>query len=65
MKADDEVKVPVLIVGGGGCGLSSSFMLSNLGIKHVLVEAYSATAHIPKASFLNQRTAEVTDQHGI
>src|SRR5665213_3211278 len=60
-----EVEVPVLIVGGGGCGLVSSIMLSNLGVDHVLVEAHPATAHLPKASLLNQRTAEILDQHGV
>ena len=61
----EEVRIAILIVGGGGCGLVSSIMLSNLGIEHVLVEAHPATAHLPKASLLNQRTAEILDQHGV
>jgi 2,4-dichlorophenol 6-monooxygenase len=31
-------ETPVLIVGGGGCGLSASIFLSNLGVEHLLVE---------------------------
>jgi 2,4-dichlorophenol 6-monooxygenase len=60
-----EIKVPVIVVGGGGCGLAASIMLSNLGVEHVLFESHPATAHLPKASLLNQRTAEILDQHGI
>ena len=59
------IEIPVLVVGGGGCGLVSSIMLSNLGVKHVLVESHPTTAHLPKASLLNQRTAEILDQHGV
>lgn len=61
----EEVEIPVLIIGGGGCGLASSIMLSNLGIDHVLVESHPVTAHLPKASLLSQRTAEILDQHGV
>jgi hypothetical protein len=32
------VETPVLIVGGGGCDLSASIFLSNLGVEHLLVE---------------------------
>lgn len=63
--SEARIRVPVLIVGGGGCGLACSSMLSNLGIDHVLVESHTTTAVQPKASLLNQRTAEILDQHGI
>jgi len=56
---------PVLIVGGGGCGLSTSIFLSNLGVEHLLVERRDTTSHLPKAHYLNQRTMEVFRQHGI
>lgn len=59
------IEVPVLIIGGGGCGLSASIFLSNLGVKHVLVESHSTTSHLPKAHYLNQRTLEVFRQHGV
>ncbi len=57
--------VPVLIVGGGGCGLTSSIFLSNLGVEHLLVERHPSTSHLPKAHYLNQRTMEVLRQHGV
>jgi 2,4-dichlorophenol 6-monooxygenase len=59
------VDTSVLIIGGGGCGLSSSIFLSNLGVEHVLVERHSSTSILPKAHYLNQRTMEVYRQHGI
>lgn len=55
----------VLVIGGGGCGLSSSIFLSNLGVDHLLVERHPGTAIWPKAHYLNQRTMEVYRQHGI
>jgi 2,4-dichlorophenol 6-monooxygenase len=60
-----DVEVPVLIVGGGGCGLSTSIFLSNLGVDHLLVERHPTTSHLPKAHYLNQRTMEVFRQHGV
>lgn len=59
------IDTDVLVVGGGGCGLSSSIFLSNLGVDHVLVERHPGTAIWPKAHYLNQRTMEVYRQHGI
>lgn len=38
-----EIEVPVLIVGGGGCGLASSLFLSRQGIRS-LVDACLRTA---------------------
>lgn len=57
--------VPVLIIGGGGCGLSASIFLSDLDVDHVLVERHPTTSHLPKAHYLNQRTLEVYRQHGV
>ncbi|PVI00865.1 putative phenol monooxygenase [Periconia macrospinosa] len=59
------VRVPVLIVGGGGCGLVASSILSNLAVAHVLVEAHPSTSNLPKAHILNQRTAEILSQHQL
>ncbi|MCO5975045.1 FAD-dependent monooxygenase [Actinoallomurus soli] len=59
------VEVPVLIVGGGGCGLSASIFLSDHGIGHLLVERHADTSRIPKAHYLNQRTMEIYRQHGL
>ncbi|WP_141579085.1 FAD-dependent monooxygenase [Actinomadura sp. WMMA1423] len=59
------VEVPVLIVGGGGCGLSASNFLSDHGVGHLLVERHPDTSEIPKAHYLNQRTMEIFRQHGL
>ena len=60
-----EIEVPVLIIGGGSCGLTTSILLSDMGIEHLLVERHPTTSHLPKAHYLNQRTMEVFRQHGI
>ncbi len=59
------IEVPVLIVGGGGCGLSASVFLSDHGVGHLLVERHADTSKIPKAHYLNQRTMEIFRQHGL
>lgn len=60
-----DLKVPVLIVGGGGCGLSASLFLSELGVSSLLVERHQGTSHLPKAHYLNQRTMEILRQFGV
>ncbi|MGW0497293.1 FAD-dependent monooxygenase [Streptomyces sp. NPDC003007] len=60
-----DIQVPVLVVGGGGCGLSSSIFLSNLGVEHLLIERHDSTSILPKAHYLNQRTMEAFRQHGV
>lgn len=57
-------EVPVLIVGGGS-GLTSSILLSDLGIDSLLIERRDATSHMPKAGAHNQRTMEIFRRHGI
>lgn len=59
------IEVPVLIVGGGGCGLSASVFLSDHGVGHLLVERHSETSRMPKAHYLNQRTMSIFRQHGL
>jgi 2,4-dichlorophenol 6-monooxygenase len=60
-----DLDVPVLIVGGGGCGLSASIFLSELGVESLLVERHDGTSHLPKAHYLNQRTMEIFRQYGV
>ena len=60
-----DLEVPVLIVGGGSCGLTSSLLLSDFGIDHLLIERHASTSILPKAHYLNQRTMEVFRQHGV
>jgi 2,4-dichlorophenol 6-monooxygenase len=61
--AADE-NVPVLIVGGGGAGLTASMLLARQGIEHLLVSARATTSDLPKAHVLNQRAMEVLDDVG-
>jgi 2,4-dichlorophenol 6-monooxygenase len=58
-------EVDVLIVGGGGCGLSAAVMLADLGVSALLVERHPGTAIMPKAHILNPRTLEIFRQHGL
>ncbi len=62
---DELQNVPVLIVGGGGCGLSASIFLADAGVESLLVERHQGTSNQPKAHYLNQRTMEIFRQHGL
>ena len=59
------IHVPVVIVGGGGCGLTLSSFLSDYGVDHILFERHNGTSILPKAHYLNQRTMEIFRQHGL
>jgi len=59
------IDVPVLIVGGGGCGLSTSIFLSKLGVKSMLVERHPAPGRLPKARYISQRTMEILRQFDV
>ncbi|NMO03658.1 aromatic ring hydroxylase [Gordonia sp. TBRC 11910] len=58
-------EVPVLIVGGGGCGLAASIFLSDLNIDHLVIERRLTGSGLPKAHYLNQRTMEIFRQHAL
>ncbi|MEZ0075378.1 FAD-dependent monooxygenase [Planotetraspora sp. GP83] len=60
-----DVQVPVLIVGGGGAGLTSSILLSRLGVPSLLVTRYPGTTNLPRGHILNQRTMEIFTDMGI
>jgi putative polyketide hydroxylase len=57
--------IPVLISGGGPVGLAASLMLSQHGVRSLLVERHPGTALTPKARGINARTMEVFRQIGI
>ncbi|WP_350247566.1 FAD-dependent monooxygenase [Rhodococcus sp. D-6] len=59
------ITVPVLIVGGGGAGLSASMLLSTYGVESLLVSALPTTSILPKAHVLGQRTMEIYTEAGI
>ncbi|HZX43425.1 MAG TPA: FAD-dependent monooxygenase, partial [Myxococcaceae bacterium] len=58
-------RVPVLIVGGGGAGLTASMLLGTHGIESLLVSALPTTSILPKAHVLNQRAMEVFSDVGV
>jgi 2,4-dichlorophenol 6-monooxygenase len=61
----NRITVPVLIVGGGGAGLTASMLLSQLGIETLLVSALPTTSVLPKAHVLNQRAMEILTDVGV
>ncbi len=62
---DDSGKIPVLIVGAGPVGLSTSLLLSYHGIRSLLVEQHPGTTVYPKARLINARTMEIFRQLGL
>ena len=60
-----EEHVPVLIVGGGGAGLTASMLLARHGVDHLLVSARPGTSDLPKAHVLNQRAMEILEDCGV
>src|SRR5579864_6421905 len=54
-----QERIPVLIVGAGGAGLSLSLLLQQQGIASVLIERRSDVSWFPRARNLNFRTLEV------
>ena len=60
-----ENDFPVIIVGGGGCGLSMSAFLSDFGVQHVLFDRKTVASALPKAHYLNQRTMETFRLHDM
>jgi 2,4-dichlorophenol 6-monooxygenase len=60
-----DVETQVLIVGGGGAGLTASMLLSQLGVQSLLVSRLPETSILPKAHVLNQRCMEIFDEVGV
>lgn len=60
-----DITVPVLIVGGGGAGLTASMLLSQRGVETLLVSRYAETSRLPKAHVLNQRSMEILTDIGV
>ena len=65
LTAGADEQVPVLIVGGGGAGLTASMLLASQGVEHLLVSARPQTSDLPKAHVLNQRAMEVLEDVGV
>ena len=62
-RVDEEV--PVLIVGGGGAGLTASMLLASQSVDHLVISARPDTSDLPKAHVLNQRAMEVLEDVGV
>ena len=60
-----DLEVSVLIVGGGGAGLTASMTLATLGVDSLLVNSLPNTSELPKAHVLNQRTMEIFTEVGV
>lgn len=56
---------PVIVIGGGGCGLSMSSFLSDYGVRHLLFDRKTDASALPKAHYLNQRTMETLRVHKL
>lgn len=65
MTAAPDLEVDVLIVGGGGAGLTASMLLSGLGVDSLLVSSLPTTSILPKAHILNQRAMEILGDCGV
>lgn len=65
MSENRTENVPVLIVGGGGAGLTMSTALSLRGIPSILINMRPGTSVLPKAHVLNQRTMEIFTELGV
>lgn len=65
MTQANPIEVDVLIVGGGGCGLTAALLLADLGVDAMLIERHPMTSPLPKAHILNPRTMEIFRQAGV
>jgi len=62
---DEEIQVPVLIVGGSLVGLSTALLLARHGVESFVVERHSGTAIHPRAGHFNLRTLEILRSAGL
>jgi 2-polyprenyl-6-methoxyphenol hydroxylase-like FAD-dependent oxidoreductase len=56
---------PVLVVGGSLVGLSTSLLLANHRVPHLLVESHTGTAIHPRAASFHQRSMEIFRSAGV
>ena len=58
-------EVSVIIVGAGPVGLTTSILLSRLGIPSLLLEKRRGVSPLPRARGVTQRTVEIWSQFGL
>lgn len=58
-------QTPVLIVGAGPVGLTTSILLSRQGIANVVVERRDSISTLPRARGIMSRTVEIWSQFGL
>ncbi len=59
------IDVSVVIVGGGPVGMSMSLLLSQRGVRHVVLEKRADTSPLPRARGMTCRTSEIWRGLGI
>jgi 2-polyprenyl-6-methoxyphenol hydroxylase-like FAD-dependent oxidoreductase len=59
------LEVPVLIVGGGPAGLTSSLLLSRHGVRTVLVDKRTSASALPRARGFHARAMEILRVCGV
>lgn len=59
------IEVPVLVVGAGPAGLTTTALLATYGVRTLTITKYQGTANSPRAHITNQRTMEVFRDLGI
>jgi 2-polyprenyl-6-methoxyphenol hydroxylase-like FAD-dependent oxidoreductase len=62
---EEEIEVPVLVVGGSLVGLSTALFLGWHGVRALVVERHSGTAIRPRAGHFNLRTLEILRSVGL
>ena len=58
-------EIPVIIVGAGPVGLTTSILLSRLGVPSLLLEKRAGVSPLPRARGVTQRTVEIWSQFGL
>jgi hypothetical protein len=44
----ERIDIPIVIIGGGCCGLTLSSILSDYDVEHILFERHPGTSYLPK-----------------
>lgn len=61
----DDLRVPVLIVGGSSVGLAAALFLAHHGVRALAVERHADLSVHPRATAISQRTRELFREVGL